>query len=220
MTKVRPPLTIDALCREAAFFAEVESTFPEPTLYGVTDGKAVGTYLEHKFQAYLETRYAFTECNSASGIDFSDLQVDMKVTSVKQPQSSCPFKNPRQKIFGLGYGLLVFVYKKMDDATTHSSTLNIIHTTFVEARRTADYSMTRMILRMLQEDANIEDLMALMADRNLLVDDIEAQKIAQEILKHPPEQGYLTISNAYQWRLQYGRALASAGEVDGILKLR
>ncbi len=58
-----------------------------------------------------------------------------------------------------------------------------------------------------------------MADRNLLVDEVEARKIAEEILKRPPLQGYLTISNAYQWRLQYGRVIAKAGEIEGVLKL-
>ena len=50
---VRIKLTIPFLCQEASQFAEVESTYPEPTLYGVTDGKAIGTYLEHKFRAHL-----------------------------------------------------------------------------------------------------------------------------------------------------------------------
>ena len=52
-------LTIPLLCQEAAAFAEVESSYPEPTLYGVTDGKAIGTYLEHKFRAHLEGKYTF-----------------------------------------------------------------------------------------------------------------------------------------------------------------
>jgi len=143
MAKRLAKLTITTLCNEAIAFAEVESTFPEPTLYGVTDGKKVGTYVEQKFQAYLATKYAFAECNSASGIDFPDLQVDMKVTSIQQPQSSCPFKDARQKIFGLGYSLLVFVYRKTDDEATRTSTLSILHTIFVEARRTADFTMTR-----------------------------------------------------------------------------
>jgi hypothetical protein len=47
-------LTVKHLQQEAAAFAEVESAYPEPTLYGVTDGKAIGTYLEHKFRAHLE----------------------------------------------------------------------------------------------------------------------------------------------------------------------
>lgn len=220
MSDSLPQLTVAALCAEAVIFAEVESTFPEPTLYGVTDGKKVGTYLEQKFQAYLLKKYTLTECNSASGIDFPDLQVDMKVTSVKQPQSSCPFKNARQKIFGLGYSLLVFVYRKTDDVSTVTSTLSMLHTIFVEATRTADYTMTRTILSMLAEGANADDLVGLMADRNLLVDEIEARKIADEILANPPEQGYLTISNEYQWRLQYGRVITQAGEVEGVLKLR
>ena len=55
-----PKLTIAGLRKEAAAFAAVESKCPEPSLYGVTDGKAVGTYVEHKFRAYLEARYAFT----------------------------------------------------------------------------------------------------------------------------------------------------------------
>lgn len=94
-------LTIPLLQQEANIFAEAESTFPEPALYGVTDGKAVGTYVERKFKAYLETKYAFEMGNAASGIDLPALDVDIKVTSIVQPQSSCPFKSARQKIFGL-----------------------------------------------------------------------------------------------------------------------
>jgi hypothetical protein len=48
---MKPILTIGNLCAEATRFAEIESIYDEPTLYGVTDGKAVGTYLEHKFSA-------------------------------------------------------------------------------------------------------------------------------------------------------------------------
>lgn len=70
--------------------------------------------------------------NSASGIDLPELNVDIKVTSIVQPQSSCPFKSARQKIFGLGYSLLVFVYSKTDEPKTRTSTLKIIHTIFVE----------------------------------------------------------------------------------------
>ena len=58
-----------------------------------------------------------------------------------------------------------------------------------------------------------------MRDRNLPLDEIEAYKIAEELLKSPPEQGYLTVSNAPQWRLQYGRVIERAGKVDGVLRL-
>ena len=95
-------LTIPLLKTEATDFARQESTHPAPSLFGVTDGKAVGTYLEHKFQACLHTKYEYSEGSSAKGIDCPELGVDIKITSIRQPQSSCPFKSARQKIYGLG----------------------------------------------------------------------------------------------------------------------
>ncbi|WP_303288837.1 hypothetical protein [Marinobacter sp. SS8-8] len=58
---MKKELTIDQLGKEAAKFAEIETKYDEPTLYGVTDGKAVGTYLEHKFTAYLAENYSYQE---------------------------------------------------------------------------------------------------------------------------------------------------------------
>lgn len=147
--KIKPELTIEDLYKEVKVFCFKESNHQEPSLYGINDGKAVGTYLEHKFQNYLEEKYTYVKGNSARGIDFPDLLVDLKVTSIKQPQSSCPFKSARQKIFGLGYSLLIFVYDKIDN--------HVI--------------------------------------------------------------GYLTISNALQWRLQYSRVIEKANQVDGILRI-
>jgi hypothetical protein len=210
-------LTVETLCSEATIFSAAESNHPEPLLYGVTDGKAVGTYLEKKFRLYLQQQYEFIEGNSASGTDFPGLLVDMKVTSIKQPQSSCPFKSARQKIFGLGYALLVFVYDKTDDSTNRTATLNILHTIFVSAERTADFQMTRGIRSILENEGNKDDLIALMLDRNLPVDDIEASNLADEILDNPPIQGFLTISNALQWRLQYSRVIDRADLEDGII---
>ncbi|MBI5902796.1 MAG: restriction endonuclease [Deltaproteobacteria bacterium] len=213
-------LDIEKLVGEAARFAELESTYDEPCLYGVTDGKAVGTYLEHKFMQYLAGKYEYKEGNSASGIDFPGLSVDMKVTSVRQPQSSCPFKSARQKIYGLGYHLIVFVYEKTDDHKGRTGRLNMQHTLFVEQDRTADFQMTKGILQILENEGNVEDIVAFMQDKNLPVDDIEANSIAEEIINNPPKQGYLTISNALQWRLQYGRVIHEAGKINGINRVR
>jgi len=79
--------------------------------------------------------------------------------------------------------------------------------------------MTRGIRSILASEGNQDDLIAFMLDRNLPLDEMEAGKIADEILRNPPEQGYLTISNALQWRLQYGRVIERAGQEDGILAL-
>jgi hypothetical protein len=213
------PLTVEILRREAVTFAKAESTHPEPSLFGVTDGKAVGTYLEHKFQTCLRSRYEYARGSSAKGIDFPELDVDIKVTSIRQPQSSCPFKSARQKIYGLGYSLLVFVYDKKDDPQAQTGLLDIQHTIFVEKQRTADYQMTVALRRMVENGANRDDILAYFEERLLPIDSIEAESLAEEILRNPPELGYLTISNALQWRLQYSRVIEQAGKVEGILRL-
>ncbi len=216
----KKPLTVADLQAEAAVFAEQESTHAEPQLFGVTDGKAIGTYVEHKFQAYLLLKYTFAEPNSASGIDFPSLDVDMKVTSITQPQSSCPFKSPRQKVFGLGYSLLVFVYEKRDNPATKAGTLDFLHVVFIDAARTADYQMTTGLRQIVENNGNEDDIIAFLTDKNLPVDSMEAREIADAVLKSPPEVGYLTISNALQWRLQYSRAIAQAGQSSGVIKVR
>ena len=212
-------LTIPRLKIDATAFAAQESTHAEPSLFGVTDGKAVGTYLEQKFQENLHKKYDYTKGSSAKGIDFPELDVDIKVTSIKQPQSSCPFKSARQKIYGLGYNLLVFVYEKFDDEKTKTGSLRIHHTIFIDKSRTADFQTTSGILSILKNDGNLEDILAFFSDRMLPLDDIQAQELAEEVLANPPKIGYLTISNALQWRLQYSRVIQQAGTVVGIEKL-
>lgn len=53
----------------------------------------------------------------------------------------------------------------------------------------------------------------------LPLDDIQAQVLAEEVLGNPPQIGYLTISNALQWRLPYSRVIQQAGSVTGIEEL-
>lgn len=123
---MKPKLTIEELIKEAKSFCERESNFDNKELFGVTDGKAVGTFIEHKFSDYLEENYDVEKGSSANGIDLPshDINTDIKVTSIEQPQSSCPFKNARQKIYGLGYNLLLFVYEKSDDPAKKAARLN------------------------------------------------------------------------------------------------
>lgn len=217
---MKPKLTVDALKVEARAFATRESTHREPALFGVTDGKAIGTYFEHKFRKVLRARFDIQEGSSARGIDFPELEVDMKVTSVRQPQSSCPYKSASQKIFGLGYSVLVFVYDKGDDAKTATGLLDIQHVIFVEKERTADFQTTTGIRKILENEGNKDDLLAFMQERMLPVDEIAASSLADDLLTNPPEIGYLTISNALQWRLQYQRVIDNAGTVTGVIRLK
>ena len=217
----KPKLSIQKLIACARQFCEQESKLNNHELFGVTDGKAVGTYIEHKFKEFLCARYDLEVGNSASGIDLPspEINTDIKVTSIKQPQSSCPFKNAQQKIFGLGYNLLVFVYDKHDNSETNTALLDFVSCSFVEEERTADYQTTTTILQMIQNQANADDIFAYLNDRNIPADDITLTNLAQIILDNPPKVGYLTISNALQWRLQYGRIVSMKEEISGITKI-
>ena len=217
MTKTN--LTLALLQKEAKTFAQIESTHDESSLFGSSDGKAIGTYLEQKFHKYLHKKYHYIAGSSAKGIDFPELCVDIKVTSINQPQSSCPFTSARQKVFGLGYALLVFVYQKNSDNKNQTVRLDIKHAVFVESHRTADFQMTSQIRKIIQNDGNVEDIVAYFSERFLPVDEIQAKVLAEEVLKQPPEIGYITISNALQWRLQYSRIIQQAGSIKGIHKI-
>lgn len=209
-------LTIELLKFEARKFCEEQSTINHISLIGVTDGKAVGTYVEHLFQTRLNQKYSLRVGNSARGIDLpdDDILTDIKVTSIKQPQSSCPFKSARQKIFGLGYNLLVFVYQKID--TENTCTLNFLYCTFIEKKKTADYTITKRLIEMKKDGANKEDIIAFLYDKNVPGDEIIYDELATEILSSDLQQSYLTISNALQWRLQYARVILLDNRVKGI----
>ena len=213
---MKPVLTINKLIQAARHFCETESGENHVELIGITDGKAVGTYVEHRFQRFLQSQYSVEVGNSAKGIDLpgADIQTDIKVTSITQPQSSCPFKNASQKIFGLGYNLLVFVYDKQD--MDNICTLRFTHCTFITKERTADFTITKRLREMVDDGANKEDIIGLLQDRSVPGDEIVYNDLADEILAHPPKQGYLTISNALQWRLQYTRVIALDNRVEGV----
>lgn len=214
-------LTISKLKAEAKLFCEAESKIKNKELFGVTDGKAVGTYVEHKFQQQLVAKYEVEIGSSASGIDLPsvDILTDIKVTSIKQPQSSCPFKDAKQKIFGLGYNLLVFVYDKRDDLENKTAVLDFVSCAFISKERTADYTTTYRLREMISDGANEEDIAAYLRDRNIPTDDLALMQLAKQILETKPTQGYLTISNALQWRLQYQRIVDLSQSVTGITKM-
>ena len=90
---------------------------------------------------------------------------------------------------------------------------------FVDEAHTADYQTTTGILKILANNGNADDLVAFMSERFLPLEEIQAQELATEILKTRPAVGYLTISNALQWRLQYQRAIDEAGKVAGVHKV-
>lgn len=121
--------------------------------------------------------------------------MDIKVTSIRQPQSSCPFKSASQKIYGLGYSLLIFVYEKKDDERTRTARLDIQHVVFVEKERTADYQTTTGLRRLLENNANRDDILAFFEERFMPFADEESIGLADRILREPPEVGFLRASH-------------------------
>ncbi len=98
--------------------------------------------------------------------------------------------------------------------------MKILHTIFVDKVRTADYQTTTGLRKIVENDGNIDDILAFFEERRLPVEEIAANALAMEVLGNPPRIGYLTISNALQWRLQYRRAIEQAGETKGIFRVR
>jgi hypothetical protein len=212
-------IKIDDIIKEAKIFSKQITESKHDVIRGVTDGKAVGTYLEHEFKKLLDKGYIVDLGNSARGVDLpaTSVNTDIKVTSITQPQSSSPFKSARQKIYGLGYNLLLFVYEKNDQLDNN---IKIVDCAYISKDRTADFQTTREVLRLLKNKGNEDDVSAFLMDRNLPVDDIQLKQIVLEIFTTPPKQGYLTMSNALQWRLQYGRIVSiKKNEVKGVDKI-
>ena len=213
-----PSLTIELFRTAAREFSTALSATPLPDLYGITDGKAVGTKVESMFKEHLLARYDLKVGNAANGLDFPSLNLDLKVTSIKQPQSSCPFRSATQKIYGLGYSLLVIVYSKRDVDAEHVAYLDIENVVYIDKERTGDFTLTKMIREIIEGaesqpggvEAVIDDLDALLQDKAIPLDEVSRRQLAEQLAYNMPEQGFLTISNALQWRLQYARAIAAA----------
>lgn len=212
-------LTLELLSSSAKDFCKQEGGVYKKELFGVTDGKAIGTFVEHDFQHFLSSRFDLDLGNSANGLDLPSINTDIKVTSIKQPQSSCPFKDSKQKIYGLGYNLIVFVYQKTDDTRRKKGKLDFLSCTLVEADRTGDYQTTTGLRNIIENNGNVDDIFAFLCDHKIPSDEVTLMNMAQDILNNPPKVGYITISNALQWRLQYGRIVALDEDVEGITQI-
>ena len=210
-------LTVEHLKIAASEFASNLSIRRVQEVVGITDGKAVGTYIETAFKDYLRQFYYSNNWgNAASGVDLPTINTDIKSTSIRQPQSSLPFKSARQKLYGLGYNLLIFVYEK-DDSQERNLIFKSVD--FVYADHTGDFRLSKFVIDALESGAYRDDIFAIFEDLNLPGDEIVYNQLIDEVMHCAPLQGYLTISNALQWRAQYRRVIDVAGTVDGVEKI-
>lgn len=94
--------------------------------------------------------------------------------------------------------------------------LDFVSCSFIDKSRTADFQTTTGIHKILSNHGNQDDIFAFLVEHNIPGDEVTLYNLADEILKNPPQTGYLTISNALQWRLQYGRIVSMTDQVKGI----
>lgn len=211
-------LTVETLKTEASSFVR-SPLHSDGVLFGINDGKTIGSFVEKTFKNRLRQKYEFDPVDLSVGIDLPLINVDIKTSRVSHPQSSCQYESAEQKVYGLGYNLLVFLYEKTDDEKTQSTKLDIERAIYIDKEVTGDYLTSKGLLDILAKDANHDDLVAYLLDRNLPLDDSGARQLAKKIIETPPQLGYLTISNAFQWRLQFNRAISLGNDADGIVEL-
>ena len=86
-----------------------------------------------------------------------------------------------------------------------------------QIRRAADFITTKglSLKRILEEGGNLDDIKAFILERVPYIDDLELENIANGVLKYPPDIGYLTISQALQWRLQYSHVVNN--KLEGVI---
>jgi len=71
------------------------------------------------------------------------------------------------------------VYEKSDNQERQTSLLSIHHAVFVESQRTGDFQTTSGLIRILENDGNLDDILAFFEERRLPVDDVQAEKISK-----------------------------------------
>ena len=94
--------------------------------------------------------------------------------------------------------------------------LEFVSCTYIDKSRTADYQTTTGLRQIIKNKGNADDIFAFLNDHKIPGDEVTLMNLAKDILENPPKVGYLTISNALQWRLQYGRIVLLNETIKGI----
>ncbi|XHR27377.1 MAG: hypothetical protein ACFUZC_15690 [Chthoniobacteraceae bacterium] len=209
------PITCDQLKTEAAAFAQAHTRHSEPALVGL-DFPVVEAYYLLRFKRELARRYELPEDPEEDGIAFPDIKVDVKFVNDRLNDSFCPMISRLQKVKGLGYDVLLFVYHQESDFAAGTVWLEIRRAIWVENYRTADWYATTSLLDCLAKKPLMEDLLSLFDDFPFMLHPGEAWKLAEDSLKKPPQQGYAAIGRASLWHIRWGRVISEAGKVDGI----
>ncbi|MDD5349826.1 MAG: hypothetical protein PHQ12_06410 [Chthoniobacteraceae bacterium] len=219
MDSTLPRLTRAQLQIEAAAFAKAHAHHNEPALLGL-DYPVIEPYYLHRFKTELAKRYELPEPDQEEEITFSGIKVDVKFVNDRLNDSYCLMYSGTQMVHGLGYDVLLFVYHQESDLAAGTVWLNIRDAIWVESYRTADWYSTLSIIECLEKTPVVEDLLSRFETISLPVHPWEAMKLAQEVQKNPPRQGYTAMGRAMKWHIRWSRVIEEAGKVEGILRLK
>ena len=214
-----PRLTRAQLQIEAAAFAKAHARHDEPNMVWL-DFDAIQPYYLNRFKTELAKRYVIPEVRSKKEIAFPKINVDVKFVNDRLNDSYCLMQSGTQMFRGLGYDVLLFIYRQQSDFAAGTVGLDIRHAIWVKSYRTADWYATRSIIDCLAKTPKMENLLAIFEITPFPVTPGEAWKLAEEALKTPPKQGFAAIGRAVKWHIRWGRVIEEAGKVDGILRLK
>lgn len=200
-----------------AFCADVEQrTVPQSRS---DTSKRIGTYFEKELRKWFEEELGIVSDGSvAQGLDLPAFNLDVKTTSIAHPQSSSPFDDPGERITGVSYNILLFIYDKhTDDEGNH---FDIESCVYITKERTGDYRMSAQAREL------VEDFREGVLDEKELREELEdltgigaiSDEKFDEIKENPPAVGTITITPAVQWRFNYNK-MTGTSVPDGATQL-
>lgn len=128
------------------FISYIESNYND--LLNV-EVKTRATLVGEKFKAFISEKIDFIiNGSSASGIDLPIFNTDIKCTSINLPQSSSPYKSIEEKLFGLDYNILLFIYSINDNK------FKFEHCVYIPKNMTGCKNATKLLKKLTQENLN------------------------------------------------------------------
>lgn len=172
--------------------------------------KQIGTYFEKELREWFEDHAGVVSAGSvAKGLDLPAFDLDVKTTSKRQPQSSSPFKDAGERITGVDYNVLLFIYDR--HSVDGGNRFDIVSCVYIPKERTADYRMSEQAQRLVEmyrdDELSESELRQELEDMTGL-GAISDEKF-EEIKENPPNKGTITITPAIQWRFNYNKMIDS-----------
>lgn len=168
--------------------------------------KRIGTYFENELRVWFEEKHGFVSDGSvAEGIDLPAFNLDVKTTSNRHPQSSSPFDDPGERITGVDYNILLFVYDRK--SVEGGNKFEIVSCAYIPKERASDYRKSenaRTLVADYREGTLTESELREQLEELTGIGAISDEKF-EEIKQNPPKKGGITMTPAVQWRFNYNK---------------